>query len=134
MAPMHCHAGLSGASLVPRPERGGERAWYLLHAHAPPTPGKPGVTLLGFSERRSQAARKAQSEGEGALCLFALGMRLVWAMQLYSVCMYVYHINLIRFLSYIPTVSLAYFQLRMGPVKSCFDFMVTIRFTFIIDL
>jgi hypothetical protein len=36
-------------SLVPRPERGGERAWYLLAAHAPTTPGKSGVTLLGFT-------------------------------------------------------------------------------------
>jgi hypothetical protein len=32
-------------SLVPRPEKGGERAWYLLAVHVPTTPGKPGVTL-----------------------------------------------------------------------------------------
>ena len=25
---------------------------------------------------------------------------------------------------FVHTVSLAYFQLRMGPVRSCFDFMV----------
>ena len=43
-------------SLVPRPfdRGGGERAWYLLHAHAPTTPRKPGVprmTVQGRSQK-----------------------------------------------------------------------------------
>ncbi len=74
----------SSASLVPRPERG-ERAWYLLHVHAPTIPGKPGVTLLGFTYSRIPKQReKAQSDFPLTLCLSScLGTRLSKAKKRY---------------------------------------------------
>ena len=44
----------------------------------------------------------------------------VWVWVCVCVCVCVSH----HPASFVPIVSLAYFQLRMGPVRSCFDFMV----------
>ena len=41
----------------PGPEGGGKRSWYLLHAHVPTTPRKPGVPQMTTLFRPPPAPR-----------------------------------------------------------------------------
>ena len=85
----------------------------------PPTTASK--SLLWFLEQRTHSkCRPSLSLGEELrLCsVEKLKMRMVqlFRLEFVHVCVFKH--------AFVHAVELAYFQLRMGPVRSCFDFMV----------